>query len=109
MNKLPQIKNKNGAANTGEDALMKLIRKNQQYSSATKGDQKTRGGDLAENAAASYSLPQHDYDEIRNLSYNTAKKEDKNELLSQYFSAKKSMSRVWSKYTSYADKDNIRK
>ena len=35
--------------------------------------------------------PSHDYDDIRNLSKVNMKKEDKNELLSQYFSAKRSM------------------
>jgi len=34
---------------------------------------------------------EHDYEDVRNLSQQALKKEDKNELLSQYFSAKRSM------------------
>mmetsp|Transcript_22099 Transcript_22099/g.21302 ORF Transcript_22099/g.21302 Transcript_22099/m.21302 type:complete len:110 (+) Transcript_22099:299-628(+) len=97
--KLPPVK-KGGP--TTEDEVLKLIKRNQgikgdqkaslEYKYNSQGQKTPQTGDIIDMGFNKNG--QLNYDEIRKVAKENARKEDKNDLLSQYFSTKKSLNRI---------------
>ncbi|CDW86344.1 ef hand family protein [Stylonychia lemnae] len=92
-NKLPALK----LRNTGDDEIMKLIKRNQtqnkdKFVAREIGNNQTEQLPTQSNASQQIiTNAVYNYDDVKEQSLQFAKKEDKNDLLSQYFSQKRSM------------------